>query len=62
MNETVLKLMLDGLATNARIEGMKAQNAANAVRGEHPEYQYHDFDTLACELEATGQSILACAS
>lgn len=59
MNATQTKLLIDAMAVSARVEGMKAQNQINIAKGEYPEFLYHDFDCLACELDGIGQSLLA---
>ena len=57
MSPTNLQLQIEAMAVVTRVEGMKAQNAMRAIRGEYPEYEFDDFDTCACQLEGIMQAV-----
>lgn len=51
MNEYDVKRLALILSVQAEIEGMKAQNAIQAIRNEYPTYNEGDFQAKAGRLE-----------
>lgn len=58
MQDWQVKLQLECMAVMARVEGMKAQNMRDTHNGSKPQYDYDDFDALACEIEGMAQEIV----
>ena len=51
MNDPIVcALMVEAMAYQARVEGMKAENAARAVRGESPAYTEAQFESESASL------------
>jgi hypothetical protein len=52
-----LQIYIQALACVARVEGMKADNAARVASEDGPRWVYSDFDDMADQLDGLVQAV-----
>lgn len=57
MNSTNLQIQISAMAIMVQVEGMKADNAICAMRGEYPNHDESSFEMMASDLHRLMQDV-----